>query len=67
MFSVENICFPKEINVFNENKKEMDVVDWRGDASFNRVVGSNATGAATENIEDIYLNFNNFKSVFYNQ
>ena len=54
-------------NVFNENKNGMSVVDWRGEASFNRVVGSNAAGAATENIEDIYLNFNNFKSVFYNQ
>ena len=45
----------------------MNVVDWRGEASFNRVVGATEMGAATESIEDIYLNFNNFKSVFYNQ
>jgi len=55
------------LNVFNENRKEMNVIDWRGEASFNIVVGSSAAGAATENIEDVYLNFNNFKSVFYNQ
>jgi hypothetical protein len=45
----------------------MDIVDWRGEASFNRVIGSGASGAMTENIEDVYFNFNNFKSVFYNQ
>ena len=52
------------LNVFNEDRKEMNVIDWRGEASFNRVIGTNAAGAATENIEDVYLNFNNFKSVF---